>query len=375
LLNFKFNYRNSRILKLERNYRSSEEIVKAARSFVNRCTGRYEKNMTSERGTVTPVKVIEVPTRMDQYDKAHEIIRAHGDVGALAVIYRDNESGIPLIDQLDRGGVRFRLLAKANTFFTSRVARDIRAFMRLAQNPNDEKAFKRIYYKAERYIAKNDAKWACTNARRDSIAITEALVNQMSSYRKASRVRTDTQMARRFSSLIEDIAELSPLAAIDRIMTGGYRDWLDGNDAAMHRVDILRRLSAGEETTSSFISRLDRLNTICSKDPNEDQADSIVLTTAHSSKGREFDRVLIIDAVDGTFPSARASATDKSKDAARNYQEERRLFYVAMTRAKDELMLMRPHSDDTPFVDEVVPRPPDDGAKMSTTRRNDSGHL
>ena len=112
-------------------------------------------------------------------------------------------------------------------------------------------------------------------------------------------------------------------------------------------------------SVASFIDRLRHLNGICSDEARNERKASIVLTTAHSSKGREFDSVLIFDAVDGLFPSSKDNPFRQSKDTALGYQEERRLFYVAMTRARNELTLMRPRREDTPFVDEVIPREPE----------------
>lgn len=131
LLNFRFTYSNTFVLMMERNYRSGDEIVSAANTFVGRCKGRYEKHMVSERGKGSTVRAIEVPDRMAQYDAVLETIRSHTGPGTLAVIYRDNETAVPLVDRLLREGVPYQMLSKSSTFFTSAVVREIKAFLSL----------------------------------------------------------------------------------------------------------------------------------------------------------------------------------------------------------------------------------------------------
>lgn len=156
--------------------------------------------------------------------------------------------------------------------------------------------------------------------------------------------------------IVEDVARLTPLAAIDRIVSGGYGEWMDKNDVPTRRIDLLRHIAAREESVASFLDRIDQLDAVCKGEMPHPNSEGLSLMTAHASKGREFDTVVILDAVDGTFPSSQMNPWNRSKDANNDYQEERRLFYVSMTRAKDDLILMRPTSEETPFVDEIVPR-------------------
>ena len=359
LLNFKFNYRNPFVLKLERNYRSGEEIVRAADAFINGYSGRFEKHMTSERGTGSVVRVAEARSRIDQYRVARELLGAHDDAKSLAFIYRDNETGIPLVDQLLREGKPFQLLSKANTFFTSSVALDIKAFMELALHPRDEKSFRQIWSKAGCYIGRDDVEPTLGISRNSRKTIPGALIEHMSADGDSRRSKN----SRRFYALMKKIPELAPREAIDCIMGWGYAEWLDDKGISDHRVNLLRLIAADEETVPAFLQRLSYLNEICKGKKEHPESPMLTLTTAHSSKGREFDTVVILDAVDGTFPSSRMSPWNQSKDASKDHQEERRLFYVAMTRARDELVLIRPANTRTPFVDEVVPRktnkPPD----------------
>lgn len=163
LLSFPFDYPNARTLRMETNYRSGDEIVSAARTFIGGCRGRVDKRMVSGRGPGSVVRVEEVSHRLEQFDAALALIRDHRreGKGTLAVLYRNNETAIPLIDQLIREGVAFTLSGNANTLFTSPTVRDVKAFMRLALDPHDEKSFMQVYSKGgSAFIDPEDAKWA-----------------------------------------------------------------------------------------------------------------------------------------------------------------------------------------------------------------------
>ncbi len=354
LLNFKYVYRNPFVLMMEINYRSGSEIIDAANGFIGRNKGRFNKRMTSERGPGSIVRAVDVPSRCDQWRAAHELIRGHS--GQLAVLYRDNDAAIPLVDRLLREGIPFSLLKGKKAFFDSHVVTDVRAFFSLSLDPRDTEAFKRIYYRASCYIRRNDAEWACKKARRNGPDILDALVAQMDGYRPKRRKATDTRNAKRFRRLIQDLSNKTPVEAIDSLIRGGYGDYLDENSISTSRIDILRAIAEQEETIQGFLSRLDYLSETFGGQITHKEATSLTLSSTHSAKGLEFDSVLIFDAVDGIFPSSTRNPFATSKDNADDYQEERRLFYVAMTRARNELILMRVLDEATSFIDEVIPR-------------------
>lgn len=176
--------------------------------------------------------------------------------------------------------------------------------------------------------------------------------------RKGWQMRNDIEKAEHLASLVRGIAALSPLATIENLLENGYGEWLEDKGWGTRTIDLLKPIASREQTIPSFLDRLEFLSKSFDKRcPNHLVSDSLTLATTHSCKGREFDKVVVIDAIDGIFPSSRRDPLDYGKDEARNWQEERRLFYVAMTRARDELVLLRPADEDTPFVDEVFPRP------------------
>ena len=354
MLNFKYAYTNAFVLKMERNYRSGEEIVSAAHRFISQNKGRIDKAMVADRGSGATVRAIDMESRAAQWQVVYDLARSKE--GNIPVLFRNNDTSIPLVDRLLRDGVPFTMRRGKRTFFDSAVVRDVRAFFDLVENPRDANAFMKIYRKAHCYIKKRDAEWAVRNARRGKSDILEALIEQMSSYRKRWEVERDTANAEEFAALIRGMRDTLPAVALASLSGSGYADYLVEKGQSPAKLEILRDLAARVASAGELFRRLEELDAFFAQPSHPEDGARLTLSSVHSAKGLEFDTVIIVDAVDGTFPSTAPNILDRSKDSAATYQEERRLFYVAMTRAKDELVLLRPKGERTPFVDEVVPR-------------------
>ena len=370
MLNFKYAYSNAFVLKMERNYRSGEEIVSAARRFISRNTGRIDKAMVSDRDDGATVRTLAVESRSAQWRAVHDL--APSREGEVAVLFRNNDIAIPLVDRLLRDGVPFAMRRGKRTFFDSPVARDVRAFFDLAGNPRDADAFMRVYYKAHCYIKRRDAEWAVRKARRGKSDILESLVEQMSGYRRQRDVERDTANAEEFATLIRGMQSSSPAEALSLLSRSGYADYLEETGQSSTKLEILKDLAGRAAFTSELFGRLEELDAFFAQPGGPKDDARLTLSSVHSAKGLEFDTVIIMDAVDGTFPSTAPSILDRSKDSAATYQEERRLFYVAMTRARNELVPLRPKGERTPFVDEVVPRRATHHKKPATSKRTAS---
>lgn len=350
MLNFRYVYRNAFVLRIERNYRSGDEIVAAARKFISRNKGRFEKSMAADRGPGSKVDVLEVATRRDQWQAAYDLTRSL--LCPMAILYRDNDTAIPLVDRFLRSGAPFRMSSGKKTFFDSAVVRDIRAFLALSLDHHDADAFMRIYYKAGCFIKKADAEWAVRNERKSGPDILDALVKQMS-YKQRSNAKRSSANSERFRMMIGGLRNQRPDDAIQTIAAGGYADYLENAGISDDKLDILLDLASREDTVAGFLDRLDWLESEFDNPKYAKGKHGPTLSSIHSSKGLEFDAVLIIDSIDGILPSSQASPFSRSKDSSDAYQEERRLFYVAMTRARDNLVLLRPKNKRTSFIDEI----------------------
>lgn len=334
LMRFEGDYPNSTVLLLEENFRSTPEIVSAADRFIARNTMRHEKHMRASRPSGAQVRRVGLKSRAAQYSYIAKI--AEGEPKReLAVLYRNNDSAVPLIDFLDRNNIGYRVRQTDGVFFTSRTVSGVRDLMTLALSPLDEDAFMRVYYKLNLPISRADAEKAVELCRaRKGVSFFAVLKptgkNPERTVEKLIELRTH------FSALKTD----SAADALKRIRYQmGYGAYLMRNGGDDERLYLLSQLASREKNIESFLKRLDALKSIF--EAGGDRNSKLILSTIHSSKGLEYDRVAVIDTIDGILPSVTLKTGQApDKDEQKAYEEERRLFYVAATRAKSELLLM-----------------------------------
>lgn len=330
LMEFSRVYPDAKVLMLETNYRSTVNIVEKAGSFIKRNKHRHEKNMTASHGEGKPVCIVETDNRQSQYDRIISIIKENK--GEFAILYRDNDSAIPLIDLFDRQKIKYRSRGVDSTFFTNPVVRDILDIIRFADNPTDTDAFMSVYYKFGQGISKEIATEAAKIARQEKISPLKAMQNYLDLPKWLEfNIR---ELIYNFDILSREKA-FNALRRIVYYM--GYRGYLDSRNADTSRLDILFAVAKQLDKLSDLPKRLSELEKII-KDGASRNAD-VILSTIHSSKGLEYEKVLLIDVIDGLFPKTEMS--DYSPEEELTLEEERRLFYVGITRAKKELLLMK----------------------------------
>lgn len=347
LMDFKDTYANPYILWMETNYRSTPEIVNFAASFIRQNQNRYPKTMVAHRENGEAVKQIEVASRTKQYAYILDVAKLLPT--DTAVIYRDNDSAIPLIDLFDRKGIPFRCPKREFRFFTHKIVLDVIAFMKLQQNLSDVESFKQIYYKGF-YFDRKTAEYACNNVVRRKITLPEALKIQARQFRKIED-RVD-----RFIDHCNATMSMRALDFLRYLDMNGYGQYMRRENMDRNKFELLLTLADENPTVSDFLVRLDQLRAITVNTKNESRQ-GIILTTAHSSKGLEYDTVYLMDVYDGQFPCTSRGETDGRKSNMDVMQEERRLFYVAMTRAKNHLYALRIKGIQSSFVDEILPAP------------------
>lgn len=347
LLDFTDTYTNPYILFLETNYRSTKPIVSAAQRFISQNINRHsEKHMVASRGDGKPIERITVRKKHQQYSAIVEISKK--EHGQMAVLYRNNGSAIPLMDLFLREDIPFiRLREAGENFFTSKVVQDIVYFLRFAINLNDAEAFNQVYYKCGYGFKKNAAYWSCRKAPQKRITIADELVNQMAQWPILMRKAKD------FRHKMKKISVSKPYDAIDLICRFWYYAYANEKELDIGKVDILYALAVREETIKGFLERLSQLPQLIENYKCTDE-NPVILSTIHSAKGLEFDTVYIVDVYDGCLPhSCREDAQEQ--ECIDTYEEERRLFYVAITRAKNELHLFYVSECGSEFVNAVAP--------------------
>lgn len=350
LLNFEKDHPSARVLVMNQNYRSNANIVSLADGFIKHNKARHDKSMVATKTASHEVDYIELKNRANQYSYLCKVAdRCSGEAKENAVLYRDNESVIPLVDLLERENVAYQLRKGDNEFFTSKVVLDVLNIIRFAMNPYDTNLFMSIYFKCNLYMNKAQATQACRISEERGIEVLEAM-----GYSELSDARLDGR-CRGMQTNLRCILKEAPGKGLFRIETTmGYGDYVSRNNLSANKLYILKQLANRETTIQGFIDRLDFLQDIL-KNGERNYDSRFVLSTIHSSKGLEFDEVYLIDVLDGVFPG-RVINGGKDKREASLFEEERRVFYVGMTRAKEHLHIFSYDKEESTFVSELRPK-------------------
>ena len=330
LLNFEQEHPGARVLLMEQNYRSTAPIVAVANRFVAENRFRREKTIVPTRDEGSPVHLIRAKNRAAQY--AYLVGVARRCTAQTAILFRNNDTALPLIDRFERLGLPYNSKNVDDQFFTSRVVVDILDILRFAYAPTDADLFLRLYYKFGAPISKKSALYAVSASRSSKKPLFEELM-------RAPEIRGPAKDA------VIDLMENLPRLPSDPAETAIHRVWEAmhyGRYVEQRRLDpgkyfILCLLAQGLDSPQAFLQKLDSLRTAIANHRNASE-NRVILSTIHSSKGLEYDSVYLCDVIDGILPSL-AEKDAKTLDEIKTYQEERRLYYVGMTRAKNDLFL------------------------------------
>jgi len=384
LLRFGKDHPGAEIMLLETNYRCSENIVEAADRIIRTNKNRYEKNMRAVRGKG---RIYETKLRDVRYQYRY-LVKALREAAVqgreVAVLYRNNESAVPLIDLLDKEGIGFESDADIS-FYSHNIVKDIICILRLILNPNDLAAYRDIYHKLGLYTTRSQFAMVKESIdRHDPGTIFEILAKFEGRHETARQIR---EFGKELSKL-RDQCPFDVLCAVDRLF---YRKWLqrqadEGTESIRgleHKLNTLLALSAEYTTNEEYISRIEHLarrRSSLASEKSKDSAGSspenslikrrnyVTLSTIHSSKGMEFDKVILIDVYNGIFPSGKGSNITGAGDDGR--EEEVRLFYVALTRARDEIEVITApkifgmHLERSPFIDMLFASPRSTGSSI-----------
>ncbi len=342
LMQFEQTYPKARVLLMEENYRSTPEILHLANGFIRKNTDRRPKTVRPTRVSGANVHLISAADRTAQYAWLLDMA-AHCD-GQTAVLYRNNDSALPLIDLMERQGLPFRCRQMDDTFFTHRLVADLLDIIAFANDRRNTEAFLRIYYKIGCGITKKAAEYACEACQHSGKTVLEELLtfSPLSQYARDS--------AAGLMDLLPQLLEETAARGLKRIWTElRYKDYVEQQQLDGNKFEILTLLAEREADLNTLVARLDYLRMLVSAPP-EPSSEGLILSTVHSSKGLEYETVYLLDVLDGILP---AVTEPKGPEEKRRYQEERRLFYVAMTRAKDHLYLFSCLDRSSSFIREL----------------------
>ncbi|MBQ5431518.1 MAG: ATP-dependent helicase [Lachnospiraceae bacterium] len=348
LLAFEKVHEGARILLMETNYRSDANIVKAAARLIKKNKFRHEKTMVASAEACLPIRKISLAARSAQYSYLEKV--AKDATEETAILFRDNESALPLIDRLERAGIPYRMRGSDLVFFSRKMIRDITDIIAFAKDPYDTQRFMNIYYKVGSYLTKEYATAACGISRAQGIPVLDAISGSESIPR---RTQENCQQLQR---QLKELGRFHAKDGLNFILgTMGYGAYMDRVKMDRSKIFVLRALAGREANLDGLVRRLSELQEIC-RQHRQDTDCPLILSTIHSSKGLEYDEVYILDVLDGVFPDQRPDNVVYSSDVKtkQELEEQRRLFYVAVTRAKKRLNIFAYDHAPSTFLTELL---------------------
>ena len=363
---FKFpkRYPDAKVFKIETNYRSTPEILKVANAAIAANRDQFTKILTPARKSGLKPALVTCADAAQQAafiaQRVAELPEEGVDLNQVAVLYRSHFHALELQLELTKRHIPFSITSGIR-FFEQAHIKDATSYLKLVANPQDELAFKRIALLLPGIGAKGaDKLWKIFHSRSRGNETPISSFNQKSepphvgSYKIAPALQScsnsvPAKAASAWKQFVETISQLedetvrqSAAKMLRLVMDAGYDDYLKENYANYrNRLEDLEQLAVFAYQFGSvedFLTQLALLTNVEAEDgdaANRD-AEQIRLSTIHQAKGLEFDVVFVIMLCDGLFPSARSMENDEGEE------EERRLFYVAITRAKNELYLSHP---------------------------------
>ncbi len=352
MLDFQRDFPGAKVVRLEENYRSTQIILHAANEVIAENSSRLGKTLRTRRQGGEPVTLL---SSADERDEAEWVVRtlrtrsARGDSAFrdMAVLYRTNAQSRAFEEALRRAGVPYRLVG-ATSFYERREVKDLLAYLRLVANPADDEAFLRAVAVPRRGLGEASiaalqqaaAQW------KRSLLETAAIADRVSELRPNAR-----DALRGFAGFIQSLRErastLAPAEMLEQVIQGinyeatllaegpeGIDRWENVRELVASAAEWSEVVAREEENDSTPLERfLAEAALLSANDNVKGDSEGITLMTLHTAKGLEWPVVVIAGMEDGLFPLARAEEQEGGID------EERRLCYVGLTRAKDKLVL------------------------------------
>ena len=343
ILNFEEKYPDAVVIKLEQNYRSTGNILSAANAVIANNLGRKGKNLWTDMGEGSKITLY---TASDENSEARFVVdtilknvKNGAKFSDHAVLYRTNAQSNSIENVFARSGITYRIIG-GHRFFDRKEIRDVLAYLRLINNRCDDVRLKRIINEPRRGIGDTTINNAAEIASALGVSIFEVL-KDAENYPNLSRAKVKLEA---FCSMIDELAQAAEHLSIHELfeqmlfktgyLTALYAEGKEGQD----RAENVRELASGimqyeaENEQPTLSGYLEEISLISDIDSYEAGADAAILMTVHSAKGLEFNKVFLVGMEEGLFPG-----TQSIFGGAEEMEEERRLAYVAITRAKRDL--------------------------------------
>lgn len=345
LLEFEEYFEGTNKVVLDINYRSKEEIIDIANRLIEKNENRYEKVIKCGQGNGAQINYVSPEDSEEEAvfiakDILEEIKKDYVEYSDFAVIYRTNIQSRALVDVFMDMRIPFVVKDSIITIYDHWAAQDILAYLRIGLNPQNNKDWVRIINKPFRYISKDNV-----NMVKDETDFINALINKCNLHRKQVKTINDLDID------LSYLKTLNPKNAISYIRTSlDYDRYI--LDYCTNRkiktnglIEILNELESSAtnfKTIKDYLEHIDRVKSELVDNKNNKNTDGVIFTTMHSAKGLEFKNVYIIGTNEGTIPHEKSYDIEDDEKKIEQIEEERRLMYVAITRAEENLYISSP---------------------------------
>jgi len=347
ILDFPKRYPGAKVFKIETNYRSTPEILNVANAAIAANVNQFAKELAPARKSGVKPALVKCHNAGQQAafiaQRALELRDEGTSLNQIAVLYRSHFHALELQLELTRQQIPFSITSGIR-FFEQAHIKDATAYLKFVANPRDEVSFKRLVQLMPGIAAKGaDKLWRNflheIQTPKSKTPLAVALQDSIAAVPKKA-VLSWAQFTATISQLEDESVRQSAAKMLRLVMDAGYDDYLkETYDNYQRRLDEIQQLAEFAfqfGSVEEFLTQLALLTNVEAEDDPKDDTEKIKLTTIHQAKGLEFEVVFVIMLCDGMFPSARSTESNDGEE------EERRLFYVSITRAKNELYLTYP---------------------------------
>ena len=345
ILNFEQVFKGAKTIRLEQNYRSTSNILNAANSVIKNNAGRKGKTLWTQNGNGEKVHHYTASNEQDEASHLADTIGEHLREGAHlrdhAVLYRMNAQSNPIETYFARAGIPYRIVG-GQRFFDRKEVKDINSYLAVIVNPRDDVRLRRIINEPARKIGATTIEKIGDLAAKNGVPMLE-IIGHVREYPELQRAAAPLE---KFYEMYRELCDLSVTLPLDEfagevVKKSGYEAMLKAQkEEGQTRLENLGQLISSVKTyvdqngeDATLAGFLEEVALISDLDSYDQDADSVTMMTIHSAKGLEFPYVFVVGMEDGVFPG------DMARYNEEDMEEERRLCYVAITRAKKELYL------------------------------------
>ncbi|MGH7157036.1 MAG: ATP-dependent helicase [Candidatus Saccharimonadales bacterium] len=368
ILNFESDYPDCTVIKLEQNYRSTKNILEAAHNVIAQNSLRSEKKLWTAAGPGSPIQVLQVVSERAEAETIVRRIRSAVDIKArsykdFAILYRTNAQSRALEEVFVHYGIPYRIVGGVR-FYDRKEVKDVMAYLRLIYQPEDTASFERIVNIPTRGIGDKSLQAFHTWRAQNNLSLEQGLARIAECPDITPKARAGfSELADIIASFRAQMDELLPSALIDSLLRRlNYLQFLsDGTPQGEARIENVKELLsvANEYQDAGLPGFLEEVALVSDLDSSDFSSDAVMLMTLHSAKGLEFPVVFITGLEESILPHSRALYEPAEME------EERRLVYVGMTRARQELYLTyaternlyggRQHNPPSRFISDIGP--------------------